>query len=393
MTIKPRPTFAAEIDAIRHRVEAELGSKDVAYVKRLRRASRALEWTGRLLIPLSPDPVSFLVGVGALWLHKQLEATEIGHPALHGAWDRLPDADEFSSESFRWRTPIDEESWRGGHNVRHHQYTNVAGGDPDIHFGPVRLTAGTPHRRFHYIQVPWLFLEASSFLPGMNLHFTGVVDALFGNGRPEELDFLEDRSPKSVRAAWKRALRKMIPYYTREYVLFPVVAGPLFWKVLAGNWLSEVIRNLYTAATIYCGHVDAVEYPEGTRAHGRGEWYRMQIEAANNFEVPLPISILCGALDRQIEHHLFPRFPPNRLRQIAPEVREACRRHGVEYKTDSWGGTLKRVIGRLWRLSFPDADPVRPPAESPLDAGQNALQSFFSQLGQSQARGALGSGL
>ena len=28
-------------------------------------------------------------GVLALWIHKQLQATEIGHTALHGAFDKL----------------------------------------------------------------------------------------------------------------------------------------------------------------------------------------------------------------------------------------------------------------------------------------------------------------
>src|SRR5207245_8974414 len=92
--------------------------------------------------------------------------------------------------------------------------------------------------------------------------------------------------------------------------------------------------------------------PGGTREHGSGYWYRIQIEAANNFEVSLPVSILCGALDRQIEHHLFPRFPTNRLREVAPEVRKLCAEYGVEYRTDSWPNTLGGVFRRLWRLSF-----------------------------------------
>jgi linoleoyl-CoA desaturase len=122
-----------------------------------------------------------------------------------------------------------------------------------------------------------------------------------------------------------------------------------------GNLLAATIRDLYTAATIYCGHVgeDVASYPRGTRAGGRGAWYKMQIEAANNFEVSRPISILCGALDHQIEHHLFPRFPTNRLREIAPEVRRACVEHGVEYRTGSWGATLAGVVKHLARLSFP----------------------------------------
>jgi len=53
---------------------------------------------------------AFTVGVLALWLHKQLQATEIGHTALHGAYDKLEGGDAFRSRTFRWDVPIDEES-------------------------------------------------------------------------------------------------------------------------------------------------------------------------------------------------------------------------------------------------------------------------------------------
>lgn len=77
----------------------------------------------------------------------------------------------------------------------------------------------------------------------------------------------------------------------------------------------------------------------------------MQVEATRGFEVSLPLSILCGGLDRQIEHHLFPTLPPPRLREIAPEVRAICERHGVVYRTGSWGTTLRRALTQVARLS------------------------------------------
>src|SRR5205807_678641 len=126
---------------------ARLGAKDVAYVRNLNRFSRAMEVAGRVLIHFSPEPATFLLGVLALWVHKQLQATEIGHTALHGAYDRLPGGRSFSSKTFRWDTPIDEESWRHAHNIRHHGNTNVVGKDPDVHFGPVRLTDRVPWSR------------------------------------------------------------------------------------------------------------------------------------------------------------------------------------------------------------------------------------------------------
>ncbi len=311
-----------------------------------------MEVVGRLLIHFSPEPITFALGVLALWLHKQLQATEIGHTALHGAYDKLSGAEGFAARKFRWDTPIDEESWRHAHNVRHHGNTNIYGRDPDVHFGPVRLTDKTPWSRQNRWQLPFsLAVLFPMFGFVINLHVTGLSDAFTGEGRPHGI--LPDDSKESIRAAWKKALRKYVPYYLYNFVLFPLLAGPFFWKVLLGNWLAETMRDVYSAATIFCGHVghDVESYPEGARAHGRGEWYAMQVQSAHNFEVSRPISILCGGLDRQIEHHIFPMLPPPRLREIAPEVRAICERHGVEYKTDTWGRTLGKALTYIGQLA------------------------------------------
>lgn len=339
------------------------GEEDVKYVKSLDRFSVAMEVVGRVLIHASWEPISFLVGVGCLFVHKQLQAAEIGHTSLHGAYDKFADAPEFHSKTYSWDVPIDEESWRLGHNVKHHGNTNVAGKDPDIHFGPARLTHQTEWAPRHRWQVPFVLgvlFPNFGFL--MNFHFTGVHDVLFGEAHGGKLDVLPDLSPASKRLALKRALRKYLPYYLRNYVFFPLLAGPFFWKVLLGNWMAETLRDIYSAATIHCGHVghDVASWPEGTRPKSRGEWYAMQVAAANDFEVSWPVSVLCGGLDLQIEHHLFPTLPPQRLRQIAPEVRAICEKHGVTHKRDTWWNTLKKAFHHLDGLSVrPDAIEAR----------------------------------
>ena len=342
-----------ELDALKARIQLQLGDEDVAHVQQVQRVSTAAEVVGRTLIHVSLDPVTFTAGVAALWLHKQLEATEIGHTALHGAYDKLPGGERWAADGFAWDVPIDEESWRSGHNHKHHGNTNVAGRDPDIHFGPIRLTQQTPHRSAHERQPWWLLFVVPTFTFGMNLHFTGVADLAADNGLSTKLDVLPDRSPASRRLAWKRALRKYVPYYAKNYVFYPALAGPMFAKVLLGNILAETARDVYSAATIYCGHVggDVASWPEGTKPRSRGEWYAMQIEATNDYEVPRWVSILCGGLDRQIEHHLFPQLPPERLRQIAPEVKAICERHGIAYKTDTWGNQLRKAFAHIKRLS------------------------------------------
>lgn len=360
-------SFGRAIDDIRRRAQDRVGAEDLARVRRLDRISRTCEVVGRGLIAFGPGPVGFGLGVLSLWVHKQLQATEIGHTALHGAYNRIEGAGRFHSKRFRWQVPIDEKSWIRGHNGRHHGLTNVAGEDPDIHFGPVRLTEDTPHRPVHYVQLPFtLFVLFPNFAALMNLHFTGLTDVWMGNGRADQFDFIKERSREEVLAAHRRAFRKYLPYYGKEFLLLPglaagvasLVFGPalalwVFARVLLGNYLSELMRDLYSAATIYCGHVgeDTAHYAAGTRPRNKGERYAMQVEASNNFEVPHILSIFCGALDLQIEHHLFPTLPTNRLREVAAEVRSAAEAHGVDYRSDTWPRTLRKALAQVARLS------------------------------------------
>jgi linoleoyl-CoA desaturase len=358
-----RPTlesFRRELDALHERTRPKVGSEDLEYITRVDRWSRIGMWTGRALVALSPDPITFALGVAMVTIGKQLQATEVGHAVLHGAYDQILTgegaAHRFNSKTWVWLAPIDEASWRDAHNIKHHQYANIVGRDPDVASGVVRCNQEVPWESAHRHQLAngllgWLF-----FASYMNAHVTGLVE----HWSKERKDYtvLSPDDPDAGRKAYASALRKWKRYYLKELVLIPLLTGPFFIKTLIGNLLSEVLRDVYTAATIWCGHIgeDTAAYPKGTRAGERANWYRMQVEASNNFEVPLPVSMLCGALDRQIEHHLFPRLPTNRLREIAPEVRAICERHGVRYRTGSWGNTLFKALRQTWKLQ---ADPSK----------------------------------
>lgn len=347
--------FGRAVDALRAEVEAELGREDLEHIRGVQTVSNGLEIAGRVLVHASLEPVSFAVGVAALSAHKALETMEIGHTVLHGAYDKI-EGSTLSSTRFRWKAPIDEESWRVAHNIKHHQYTNVADRDPDLDFGGLRLSGRVKRRLLHRLQPVSNLVTWAGFTSAINLHATGLLEVYLPG---ESNRVLPDRRWRSLWAAHERFFRKVLRYHGREYVFFPLLAGPLFWKVLLGNALSELARDVYTGATIYCGHVGARDYPAGSKARGRHEFYLRQVEGSCDFEVPLVVSILCGGLDRQIEHHLFPRLPPNRLRQIAPRLRAICEAHGVEYRTGRWSERL-REVARTLRALGRDAEPKAP---------------------------------
>lgn len=355
-------SLARSLDEIYREAKAKVGAADLAHIRRVDRCSRGCEVVGRGLLWFGPGPVSFLGGVALLWIHKQLQTAEIGHTTLHGAFNRIEGADEFRSASFAWRgVPIDESSWIAAHNGRHHGLTNVVGEDPDMEFGRARLTDRTPHRAQHRSQLASVLVSFPIFTLAMAAHSTGITALYFA----ENASASKDTSSAVRREAWTRLLRKVGPHYLKELVVFPLLAGPRFLRVLAGNILSEVVRDVYTASTIYCGHVgpEVESFPAGTRPTSKGERYEMQIAASNDFRVPWVVSVLCGGLDRQVEHHLFPSLPTNRLRDIASDVRRVAEEHGVPYRDRTWGETLRAAFNHVRHLSHPDTVAVAASSE------------------------------
>lgn len=347
--------FGAEIAAVDERARSRLGPEDVAYVRKIKKFSRVSEILGRGFLQVSLDPISWSVGVVFLGIHHQLETAEIGHSALHGVWDGLQGAEPWDSKHFRWATPVDEESWKKEHNVLHHHYTNVVGRDPDLNYGPLRVTEKTRWMPYHVMQVSQFFWTAPFFIWMIAGHAAGLTDLTHPRQDDSYASVLPDRKPKTLLKAVYRTFRKMLPYSLYEFAFWPMLAGPLWWKVLAGNLSADVLRNVYSSAMIYAGHFgdDLRYFDKGFKARGRGEWYKAQVEAAHNYAVPGWISLLCGALDHQIEHHLFPKLPPNRLREIAPEIEKICRHYQIRYNKASWGNNLSAALKRLARMSVP----------------------------------------
>ena len=122
------------LDALHERVKARLGPQDIAYLGKIDRTRWVFELTGRGLIHMSLDPVTFTVGVVALWVHKQLTFA-LGHTILHKTYDRLGvKKKQFRSHTFRWDMPVDEWCWIRCH-TKHHAHTNVLHDDPDTRPG------------------------------------------------------------------------------------------------------------------------------------------------------------------------------------------------------------------------------------------------------------------
>jgi NADPH-dependent stearoyl-CoA 9-desaturase len=73
-----------------------------------------------------------------------------------------------------------------------------------------------------------------------------------------------------------------------------------------------------------------------------------------NFENGPVLRFMSGNLCHQIEHHLYPDLPSNRLHEVSIRVKEICDKYDLPYTT----GSFLVQYGKSWRtiakLSLPD---------------------------------------
>src|SRR5689334_16500805 len=93
--------FGRELDVLRAEVVADLGQADVDHMRRMMRLVHFQEAAGRLLLHFGIDPLSFVLGSGALALAKILENMEVGHNVMHGQYDWTKDP-ALDSHRYEW---------------------------------------------------------------------------------------------------------------------------------------------------------------------------------------------------------------------------------------------------------------------------------------------------
>ena len=335
-----------ELDALRDSVRADLGQRDADYIRNIIRIQRLCEIAGRTLIHFSFTPIPFLLGVTALSVAKIMDNMEIGHNVMHGQYDWMNDP-KIHSTNFDWDTACDNKSWMRTHNFEHHTFTNILNKDRDFGYAVLRLSDDTPWHPLRSIQIIYFTLLSTFFQWGVALH-----ELEFEKVREGTFD-LEEKKP-FIKAMLKKAGRQVF----KDYIFFPALAGPFFWKVALGNGMANLARNLWASSIIFCGHFTEHTQTfteEECENESRGHWYYRQMLGSSNFDGNRLLHIMSGHLSYQIEHHLFPDIPAHRYAEISPQVREICERHGLHYNTAPFAKQYASVIKRVLKFSLPSS--------------------------------------
>ena len=372
--------FGAELDALRARIVADLGEPDARYIRKIRSTVRYSELAGRGLLLLGLFPPAWLAGAVTLGVSKIIENMELGHNVIHGQYDWMNDP-EFRSATYEWDNVCAASAWRNTHNYVHHTFTNIIGKDDDIGYGVLRIF---PEQKWHPVNLAqplYALTMAILFQWGVGIQDSKIDRVLRGELK------LRDTLP-DLKIYAKKARGQVL----KDYVAFPLLAGPVALSVFTGNMAANLIRNLWAFAIIYCGHFteDAEVFPESVLDNEtRAEWYLRQIKGSSNISGGPLFDILSGNLSHQIEHHLFPDLPGRCYAEIAVEVQALCAKYGQHYNTGRFSKQFFGVLLRIFAQSLPTKPAAAKPAkQKPLPKARQTKPAFaaLDDLAELQAR-------
>lgn len=339
--------FGRRVEQIRQDVMQSLGEQDAKYIYKVRNFVRYTEIASRGMLMFGGwIPPVWLLGTGLLGISKIVENMELGHNVMHGQFDWLNEP-SLNGNIYDWDTIASGDDWRETHNYVHHTYTNIVGKDHDVGYGILRVSDQQKWEPRHLFNIP-LALQLMFFFEWyvgvQNLH---LEDALV-------------YKTKSWKQVWKDAAKvrkKATRQVLKDYVFFPVISGPIFLPVFAGNVVANIIRNLWSSAVIFNGHFteDAETFePDNTDTETKAEWYLRQIRGSSNFSGTEWLHFMSGNLSHQIEHHLFPDMPANRYKEVAPKIKALCAEYGINYNEANFMRQFWSVWVRLAKCSLPN---------------------------------------
>ncbi|MFN8229117.1 MAG: fatty acid desaturase [Mycobacterium sp.] len=341
--------LAIELDAIRTDIEESLGEKDARYIRRTIAFQRSLEIAGRLMLAGSSKRAFWWAGATTLGVAKIIENMEIGHNVMHGQWDWMNDP-EIHSSSWEWDIAGASKHWRFTHNFMHHKYTNILGMDDDVGYGMLRVTRDQRWKPFNLFNVLFNTMLASLFEWGVGLQHLEIGKIFKGrDDREATLVRIREFGEKAGRQVFK------------DYVAWPALTSASPWATYGStakaNVLANVIRNFWTNAVIFCGH-----FPDGADkftktdmiGETKGEWYLRQMLGSANFENGPVLRFMSGNLCHQIEHHIYPDIPSNRLYDISFKVRALCEKYDLPYTTGPFLVQYAKTWRTIAKLSLPN---------------------------------------
>ena len=133
-----------------------------------------------------------------------------------------------------------------------------------------------------------------------------------------------------------------------------IYLGLVFWFLPAWEGLlfvavNQLLMGLYIGSTFAPNHKGMLVLDGKTQL----DFLRKQVLTARNVK-PNPLNdYMYGGLNYQIEHHLFPSMPRNRLKDAREIVKTFCQEHSIRYHETGVMRSQREILQFLHHVSAP----------------------------------------
>lgn len=250
----------------------------------------------------------------------------ICHDAIHGSFSKNKHVNKGLSYIF-YLIGANPYLWDITHNIVHHTYTNIPGHDEDIEVAPglIRLDESekvNKIQRFQHLYAFVLYGFAS---------LSWVLRKDYVKFFQKKIGQYETKHPR--KEYFNLFFYKLLYYFL--FIALPLLVLPLsWWQVAVGFLLMHLVEGLVLGLVFQLAHVvEGTEFPL-PNAEGNVEeaWAEHQMRTTANFAPKSALaSFFFGGLNRQIEHHLFPKICHVHYPAIAAIVKNTAHEFGLPY--------------------------------------------------------------
>ncbi len=242
--------------------------------------------------------------------------------------------------------------WNICHNIVHHTYTNIAGHDEDIDVAPglIRFSESETVNKTQRYQHFYAF----------GLYSLAMLSWVF---RKDYKKFFQKKIGEHVCDHPRIEYFKLFLFKAIYYVLFIVLPlimmNVTWWQFLIGFLAMQLAQGLVLGLVFQLAHVvEGTSFPLPDEDGNIEEaWAVHQLQTTANFAIKSKLAgFLCGGLNRQIEHHLFPKVCHIHYPAIGLIVQETAAEFNLPYiYSDTFSGALfshYKILRRLGKEAY-----------------------------------------
>lgn len=287
-----------------------------------------------ILILLSVDNFALQLLNAFLMAFALVQIAFVGHNSGHRQVGTRPWQDVAITQTVFGLLLGTSASWWVEKHNEHHGHPNVDDLDPDINFPMMAFSAdqalrkqGLPRFVVAYQALLYPFMIT---LITLEMRWVSIKKILSG----------------TVRHPWLEA-SLMASFFVWYFGLLALALDG--WQILAFAALNHAIIGIYLASVFAVNHKGMPVLERDTDM----DFLRLQVVTARNVRATPYTDFFYGGLNYQVEHHLFPTMPQNKLREGRRIVMEFCRTQQIPYHETGFLRAQWEILSHLHAVGAP----------------------------------------